>query len=105
VWVPLSAAITQQIVELLGKSYVESQRELARQRQMLMMTQFISVPIADWLAQWPTTGGSTFERLQLALRRIPEALQQLREAVSEVLHRPQSAPPVPTSPTQEQRLA
>jgi hypothetical protein len=105
VWVPLSAAITQQIIELLGKSYVESQRELARQRQMLMMTQFISVPIADWLAQWPTTGGSTFERLQLALRRIPEALQQLREAVSEVLHRPQSAPPVPTSPTQEQRLA
>ena len=30
VWVPLSAAITQQIVELLGKSYVESQREQAR---------------------------------------------------------------------------
>jgi hypothetical protein len=91
VWVPLSAAITQQIVELLGKSYVEAQREQARLRQMTMMTQYVSAPIADWLAQWPTTGGSAFERLQLALRRIPEALQQLHEGVRLALNQPQTA--------------
>jgi hypothetical protein len=94
VWVPLSAAITQQMVELLGRSYVDSQRELARQRQMAMMVQFVSTPVAEWLADWPTTGGSTFERLQLALRRIPEAMQQLREAVVVMIHQP---PPVPTA--------
>jgi hypothetical protein len=90
VWVPLSAAITQQIVELLGKSYVEAQREQARLRQMTMLKQFVSAPIADWLAQWPTTGGSTFERLQLALRRIPEALQQLHESVVLAMTQPQT---------------
>jgi energy-coupling factor transporter ATP-binding protein EcfA2 len=91
VWVPLSAAITQQIVELLGKSYVESQREQARARQMTLMTQYISAPVAEWLAQWPTTGGSAFERLQLALRRIPEALQQLRDSVQLVMKQPQQS--------------
>ena len=54
---------------------------------MTLMTQFISAPVAEWLAQWPTTGGSAFERLQLALRRIPEAVQQLRDSVQLVMKR------------------
>ena len=38
-------------------------------------------PLAEWLARWPETGGSVFERLQLALRRIPEAVRQLQKAL------------------------
>src|SRR5205807_2055936 len=75
--VPLLASLKQQIVELLGKQYVDSQREQIRARQQLLVTQYLSGPIAEWLAQWPATGGSTFERLQLALRRIPIAVRQL----------------------------
>jgi hypothetical protein len=82
VLVPLAASITQQLVELLGKQYVDNQRELARQRQQALVAQYISGPLAEWLAQWPATGGSAFERLQLALRRIPPALQQLDAAVT-----------------------
>ncbi len=81
VLVPLVASLTHQLVELLGKSYVDTQREATRHRQQALMAQYISSPLAEWLAQWPATGGSAFERLQLALRRIPEAIAELRRAV------------------------
>ena len=44
-------------------------------------------PLAEWLVQWPATGGSAYERLQLALRRIPPAVQQLNAAVTQALTR------------------
>jgi hypothetical protein len=81
--VPLAASITHHLVELLGKQYVDTQREQARDRQMAMLHQHVSAPLAEWLSQWPTTGGSAYERLQLALRRIPEGLRQLQAAVQE----------------------
>jgi hypothetical protein len=93
--VPLAASVTHQLVELLGKQYVDSQREQARSRQMQMMTKSISAPLAEWLTQWPSTGGSTYERLQLALRRIPENLAQLRTLVEAAFKdKPVAATPV-----------
>jgi hypothetical protein len=82
VLVPLAAAVTQQLVELLGKQYVDNQRELARQRQQALMAEHISGPLAEWLIAWPATGGSAFERLQLALRRLPESIRQLHDVVN-----------------------
>jgi hypothetical protein len=81
VLVPLLASVKQMIVEQLGKQYVEGQREQIRNRQGVLATQYISVPLAEWLTQWPATGGSAFERLQLALRRVPDAVRQLDAAV------------------------
>jgi hypothetical protein len=83
--VPLAASITHQLVELLGKQYVDNQREMARQRQAALMDQYVCGPLADWLTKWPATGGSEFERLQLALRRIPPAVLQLEAAVTQAL--------------------
>ena len=79
--VPLVASLTHQLVELLGKSYVDAQRELTRQRQQSLMGQYISGPLAEWLAQWPATGGSAFERLQLALDTTVDALTFFRDRV------------------------
>ncbi|MCI0378191.1 MAG: 50S ribosome-binding GTPase [Gemmataceae bacterium] len=79
--VPLAASVTHQLVELLGKQYVDRQREQTRARQQALAAQYISGPLAEWLIHWPTTGGSTYERLQVALRRIPTATQQLETAV------------------------
>ncbi len=79
--VPLMASLTQELVELLGKQYVDVQRERARQRQQELFSRSLAAPLAAWLAQWPATGGSNFESLQLALRRIPEALDELTRAV------------------------
>jgi hypothetical protein len=82
VLVPIAAAVSQQLVELLGSKYVDAQREQTRDRQAALVQQYISGPLADWLTQWPATGGSSFERLQQALKRIPPAVQQLDQAVT-----------------------
>jgi hypothetical protein len=81
VLVPLVASITHQLVELLGKQVVDAQREQARDRQQALMKQHLSGPLAEWLTQWPATGGSTFERLQLALQRVPQAVRELQARV------------------------
>jgi hypothetical protein len=83
--VPLAASMTHQLIEWLGKGYVDSQREAARNRQQTLETKCISGPLAEWLAQWPATGGSAYERLNLALRRIPSDIRQLNEAVTQAL--------------------
>ncbi len=86
--VPLVASLTHQLVELLGKQVVDTQREQTRERQHALMKQYLSAPLAEWLVQWPATGGSEFERLQLALRRIPAAIAQLDARVQTALREP-----------------
>jgi len=80
--VPLAASVSNQLVELLGAKYVDSQREATRDRQLALEQQFISGPLAEWMIQWPATGGSAFERLQTALQRIPPGVQQLDQQVT-----------------------
>jgi hypothetical protein len=75
--VPVVASITHQLVEILGKQVVDAQREQTRIRQQELLHQLLAAPMADWLIQWPSTGGSDFERLQLALRRIPTSITQM----------------------------
>jgi hypothetical protein len=86
VLVPLAASVTHHLIELLGAQYVDSQREQARVRQQALVTQHISGPLADWLAEWPATGGSAFERLLLTLRRLPPNIEQLHAAVIDKLN-------------------
>src|SRR5262249_30734372 len=85
VLVPLAASVTHHLVGLLGKQDVEKQRGQTPNRQQTLVAQYISGPLAEWLTQWPATGGSAFERLQLALRRIPTAIQQLNDVVTQQL--------------------
>jgi hypothetical protein len=84
-FVPLAASVTHQLVELLGRQYVDYHREQARNRQQAMVTQYISGPLAEWLVRWPTTGGSDYERLQIILRRMPQAIQQVETLVGMTL--------------------
>jgi hypothetical protein len=88
IMVPVAAAVTQQLVELLGKQYVDSQREFARDRQQALEMQYVSGPLAEWLAQWPATGGSAYERLNQALRRVPAALAALQTDVEKKAAQP-----------------
>jgi hypothetical protein len=81
--VPLAASLTHLLVEALGKQYVDAQRELARQRQGALLSERLSGPLAEYLTRWPATGGSAFERLQLALQRVPPAIRQVAKAVQE----------------------
>jgi hypothetical protein len=87
VLVPLAASLTHQLVEWFGQSYVITRREQARQRQKELVEKHLAGPMAEWLTAWPATGGSSFERLQQVLRRVPAALKQLDAAVSARLAR------------------
>jgi hypothetical protein len=49
------------------------------------MAQHLAGPLGEWLAKWPATGGSEFERLLLALQRIPPAVGQLDAAVTQAM--------------------
>jgi hypothetical protein len=82
VLVPLAASLTHQMTEWFGQSYVITRREQARQRQKELVETHLAAPLAEWLTAWPATGGSSFERLQQVLRRVPAALKQLDAAVS-----------------------
>jgi hypothetical protein len=83
VLVPLIASLKQQIVELLGRQYVDNQREQIRLRQHLLVNEQLAAPLAEWLIAWPSTSGSAFERLQAVLRRVPLDIQQLSNLVHE----------------------
>jgi hypothetical protein len=82
--VPMAVSMTQALVEFFGKQYVDAQREQARRRQQVLAQRFVSAPLAEWLLQWPVSGGSTFERLQQVLQRIPASIQQIQQAVQNV---------------------
>ena len=83
--VPVAASVTHQLIELLGRQYVEAQRERARIRQETMVNQLLAEPLAQRFISYPTSGGSPFERLQAILQRIPEAVQRLDELVQRKL--------------------
>ena len=87
VLVPLAASVTHQLVEIMGRQYVDNQRDLARQRQQALVSQYVSGPLADWLGQWPATGGSPYQRLHLALQRLPADVQKLEREVEEAARR------------------
>ncbi|HTK74697.1 MAG TPA: GTPase domain-containing protein [Gemmataceae bacterium] len=85
--VPLAASMAHQLVEWLGAAYVETQREQTRTRQQALVSEVVSGPLAEWLARWPATGGTAYERLQLALSRVPHAIKKLDAAARERLSR------------------
>lgn len=78
IYIPLFVSLAHQLVELVVRQYVEGKRSAIRTRKMAIVSQTISTPFAGWLAEWPATGGSAYEKLQGALRRVPETIDHLR---------------------------
>ncbi len=78
IFLPLFVSIAHQLVELCVRQYVEAKRSAVRSRKESIVAQTVSTPLAEWLAKWPATGGSAYEKLQGALRRVPETIAQLR---------------------------
>ena len=81
VWAMIFVSIEHQVVELIVRQFVDQKREQTRSRKQLMVNQYLSAPMADWLTQWPATGGSTYEKLQMALRRVPNTIRQIAELI------------------------
>jgi 50S ribosome-binding GTPase len=78
IWVPLFVSIGHQFVELLVRSYVERKRSAVRAKKIDFVHDQLAQPLANWLSEWPATGGSAYEKLQTVLRRLPESIRNLR---------------------------
>jgi hypothetical protein len=80
--IPLGVSLTHQIAELVARGAAEATRARVRHQREALVSSTLSGPLAAWLAEWPATGGSSFERLQQVLRRVPVLVRQLDEQVS-----------------------
>jgi GTPase SAR1 family protein len=83
--IPIFVSMAHQLVELVVRQYVEGKRSAVRSRKMTSVSQAVSGPLAEWLIKWPATGGSAYEKLQAALRRVPESIVQLRRLAEQHL--------------------
>jgi hypothetical protein len=87
VLVPLAASAAQALTERLGREYVDRQRESARTRQQQLFRDCVVQPLTEWLSRWPATGGSSLERLQLTVERVPHRIKQIGDAVRQRLEK------------------
>jgi hypothetical protein len=80
-YVLLFASLAHQLVEIVVWQIMEQKRATMKAHREKMVNQYLAVPLGEWLAQWPSTGGSAYERLQMTMRRVPAAIKALCEAV------------------------
>ncbi|HVK17920.1 MAG TPA: GTPase domain-containing protein [Fimbriiglobus sp.] len=89
----LAVSLSRQVVELLVRQVIDSGRNRLRNHRESLVREHLSGPLATWLSEWPTTTGTSLERLQLVLRRVPETIRELAGLVKQTV--PSSEPPSP----------
>ncbi|HEY3787505.1 MAG TPA: GTPase [Urbifossiella sp.] len=80
--IPLGVSATHQIAELLARGAAEATRARVRHQREALVESTLTDPLAAWLAEWPATGGSSFEKLQQVLREVPALIRRLEEGVN-----------------------
>jgi hypothetical protein len=101
--IPLGVSATHQFAELATRGVAEGARHRIRSHREALVTTSLSAPLANWLSEWPSTGGTSFEKLQQVLRRVPDLIHQMEERVTAkvaALAKPKP-PPVPAQPAQQ----
>jgi hypothetical protein len=72
-----AVSLTRHLVEFAVKAVVDAGRNRLKAKREALMQDQLTAPLAAWLGDWPTSGGSNLERLQLVLRRVPDAIREL----------------------------
>lgn len=80
--IPVGVSATHQLTELAIRGAAEGTRSRVRNQREALLQTALSGPLSGWLAEWPATGGSSFERLQQVLRRVPPMIKQLEDRVA-----------------------
>jgi hypothetical protein len=75
--IPLAVSLSRQLTELAVRQVVDVGRNRLRAQREALVAEHLSGPLAAWLSDWPTSGGSSMERLQLVLRRVPVTICEL----------------------------
>jgi hypothetical protein len=79
---PLGVSLTHQFSELVTRGVAEGARHRVRSHRESLVATNLTAPLAAWLTEWPTTGGTSFEKLQQVLRRVPDLIRQMEERVA-----------------------
>ena len=80
--IPFGVSASHQFAELATRAVAEGARHRVRSHREQLVTTSLSAPLAEWLAEWPTTGGTSFEKLQQVLRRVPESIRTMEQRVA-----------------------
>jgi hypothetical protein len=83
---PVVASITQALAETLGKTYVDAQREKARQRQLDLFKETLAEPLAAELSRWPGELIPSLAELKVIVDRLPQKMSELKQAVEASAH-------------------
>ena len=94
--IPLGVSATHQFTEVAARGVAEGARTRVRSHRESLVTTFLSAPLAVWLSEWPSTGGTSFEKLQQVLRRVPDAIRQMESRVTAKVAE-LNAPPTPAA--------
>jgi len=75
--IPLGVSLTHQVAEWMVRAAAEATRAQVRRQRENLVAATITDPIEKALAEWPATGGSSFERLQQVLGNVPRLIRML----------------------------
>ena len=95
-----AVSLTRQVVELLVKFAVDRGRNKLRAKREGLLAEQLTGPMATWLGDWPSSGGSSLEKMQLVLRRVPDAIRELSALARPATPAPAPIPPPPTAAPQ-----
>ena len=70
-------SITRHAVEVIVGAIVNRERNKLRAEREALLKSQLTNPLQNWLAEWPTSGGTSLERLQQVLTRIPASIREL----------------------------
>ena len=75
--IPLAVSFTHQMFEWIVRGTVEAARFSARNKRESLLGAHLTGPVSEWLQAKPLSEGSSIERLQSVLRRVPENIREL----------------------------
>ena len=83
-------SITRHAVEVIVGAIVNRERNKLRAEREALLKSQLTNPLQNWLAEWPTSGGTSLERLQQVLTRIPASIRELGALTNPTPGAPQS---------------
>ncbi len=92
--IPLVVSVSRQVVELVVRQVVELGRSRLRNHRLALVREKLSLPLAQRLIDWPTSGGTAMQKLQQVLLRVPATIRELAARLAPATIPPPPAPPV-----------
>lgn len=82
IYIPLFLSISHQLAELIVWQFVEGKRRQIRTKKLNAVKRTIIEPITYWLDEWPVTGGSSYEKLQSIVMRLPIQIDKMKTLIA-----------------------